>query len=76
MWFNSTEKPITGTAALNMINSALMPNVYAALKLLRVSLVTSCVYERSVSALRRMKTYQHSTSMTVDEQEILDNFLK
>ena len=46
---------------LNNCNDTAFPNILAALKILAVIPVTTCECERTVSALRRMKTWLRST---------------
>ena len=66
------------------------PNIYVALKILAVLPVTTCECERSVSALRRMKTWLRSTmanerlnglammhinnDITLDVDEVINSF--
>ena len=55
------EKPKTVTAALALAESAMCPCIANLLKLVATWPVTTCSCERSISALRRLKTYLRST---------------
>ena len=73
-------------------NELVFPNIYVALKILAVVPVTTCECERSVSALRRMKTWLRTTrsnerlnglammhtnnDITVDVEEVMNTFAR
>ena len=77
---------------LQNCNELAFPNIYVALKVLAVVPVTTCVCERSVSALRRMKTWLRTTmsnerlnglammqinnDITVDVEEAMNTFAR
>ena len=58
---NGSHIPDTIGDTLPLIDSVLFPNVAAAMTILAVISVTTCNCERSVSTLRRMKSYMRST---------------
>jgi hypothetical protein len=62
-WKNGFEKVEYDNIAdtLRNCNELAFPNIYVALKILAVVPVTTCECERSVSALRRMKTWLRTT---------------
>jgi hypothetical protein len=57
------EDPLPGTAALTLASAdpIIFPNITMALRILCTFPVTTCECERSVSALRKLKTYSRST---------------
>ena len=62
-WKGNTGIKVPGTIgeSLKAVDKVVFPNVYTCLKILSVVPVTSCECERSISALRRMKTWLRST---------------
>ena len=60
-WQNVTEKPSTLIDTLKHAKPELYPNIHRAVKVLLTMPVTSANTERSVSALKRIKTYLRST---------------
>lgn len=52
--------PNTIASTLKVINQSLFPNITYLLSLLAVLPVTTCEAERSISTLRRLKTYMRS----------------
>ena len=58
---NGSHVPDTIGDTLPLIDSVLFPNVAAAMIVLAVIPVTTCECERSVSTLRRLKSYLRST---------------
>jgi len=50
---------------LNVILDKVYPNIYTVLKILVVLSVTTCSCERSISTLRRVKTYLRNTMQQV-----------
>lgn len=73
------------------IDEIAFPNIYVALKILAVIPVTSCECERSISALRRIKTWLRSTmeerlnglammhinnDIKIDVNEVVDTFAR
>ena len=53
--------PKTVSEVLNTMDQHMYPNITAAMKVLATVPVTTCECERSVSTLRRLKTYMRST---------------
>ena len=66
MWKDGFEKVVCNSiaATLKSCNNIAFPNIFTALKILAVVPVTTCECERSVSALRRMKTWLRNTMVT------------
>ena len=62
-WKGNIEAKVPKTIgeSLKLVDKVAFPNVYTCLKILSVVPVTSCECERSISALRRMKTWLRST---------------
>ncbi len=62
-WKDGFEKVQYNSVAdtLRNCNELAFPNIFTALKILPVVPVTTCECERSISALRRMKTWLRST---------------
>ena len=56
-----TQLPQSVTEALCHLNSVAYPNLHTLLRLLGTIPVTTCSCERSISSLRRLKTYLRST---------------
>ena len=67
MWETNWKKGIVKVVyesvadTLKNIDEIAFPNIYVALKILAVTPVTTCECERSVSALRRLKTWLRNT---------------
>ena len=62
-WSSSTEAlPDTPADALMFARQAIFPNNHSILRLVCTLPVTSCECERSISVLRRLKTYLRSTT--------------
>ena len=53
--------PDTSVSALASASNSMLPNIHQLLRLICTIPVTSCEYERSVSVLRRLKTYLRSS---------------
>ena len=80
------------TDTLQNCNELAFPNIYVALKILAAVPVTTCECERSVSALRRMKTWLRTTmsnerlnglamvhinnDITVNVEEVMNTFAR
>ena len=60
---DDTELPTNAASALKAADKSFFPNIHTALKLLCTLGVTSCECERSISALKRLKTYLRSTML-------------
>ena len=60
-WQDAEILPTTANDTMAHVNRDMFVNIYTALVLLQVVPVTSCECERSVSRLRRLKTYMRST---------------
>jgi hypothetical protein len=60
-WQNATEKPSTLIDTLKHVKPELYPNIHRAVKVLLTMPVTSATAKRSVSAIKRIKTYLRST---------------
>ena len=77
---------------LRNCNELAFPNIFAALKILEVLPVTTCECERSVSSLRRMKTWLRNTmakerlnglaqmhindDITIDVEDVINTFAR
>ena len=90
LWFkeNITAYPGTVQGTLSNMMTGMFPNIHRVLILLRVSPVTTCSCERSISEQRRLKTYLRSTmvqdrynalalmqihyGMDIDHHDVLD----
>jgi len=59
------DRPDTASKALEQADSLVFPNIHRLLRILCTLPVTSCECERSISGLRRLKTYMRTT-MTED----------
>jgi hypothetical protein len=93
-WKQGFEQVIYDSVAdtLRNCNELAFPNIFTALKILAVVPVTTCECERSVSALRRMKTWLRSTmvnerlnglaqmhindDITVNVEEVINTFAR
>lgn len=93
-WKNGFQKVQYDNVAetLKNCNQLAFPNIFVALKILAVVPVTTCECERSVSALRRMKTWLRSTmsnerlnglammhisdDITVDVEDVINSFAR
>ena len=63
MWLNNSsigELPCNVEAVLKTISPVMFPNIEKIMHLLAVYPVTTCSCERSISTLRRLKTYLRS----------------
>ena len=62
-WTTTTlsDLPDTPAKALKMASEAIFPNIHQLLRIICTVPVSSCECERSVSVLRRLKTYLRST---------------
>ena len=63
LWIDHQTKPVPNNIAdtLKIADQLTFPNIYTALTILAVLPVTLCSCERSVSVVRRLKTYTRST---------------
>ena len=84
------ELPATLSTLLPTIDRLTFPNIYASMQILVMLPVTTCTCERSISVLRRLKTYLRSTlseqrlnglallnvhhDVNIDVQEVIDRF--
>ena len=92
-WNSSSHQlPDTPAAALNFASHSMFPNIHQIFCLVCIVPVTSCACERSVSVLRRLKTYLRSNmdqerlsglalmhihyNMELNLEEIVDNFAR
>ena len=92
-WNSSSHQlPDTPAAALNFASHSMFPNIHQIFSLVCTVPVTSCECERSVSVLRRLKTYLRSNmdqervsglalmhihyNMELNLEEIVDNFAR
>ena len=89
---SSQQLPDTPADALMHANENMYPNIHTILRLICTLPVTSCECERSVSVLRRLKTYLRSTmgqdrlsglalmhiqyGMQIDYQEVITMFAR
>ena len=55
------DRPDTASKALEQADSLLFPNIHCLLRILCTLPVTSCECERSISGIRRLKTYMRTT---------------
>ena len=84
--------PVTLASLLPCIDNITFPNIYTALKIASTVPVTTCSCERSISVLRRLKTYLRNSmsenrmnglamlhvhrEIRLDVDEVLDRFAK
>ena len=61
----STDLPSTVEETIKRMPVSMYPNIFQVLHLLAVLPVTTCTCERSISTLRRVKTYLRSTMRQV-----------
>ncbi|XP_065068785.1 52 kDa repressor of the inhibitor of the protein kinase-like [Rhopilema esculentum] len=62
-WQSSKNIPSTLSALLPKIDKLTFPNIYACFQILATLPVTTCTCERSISVLRRLKTYLRNTML-------------
>lgn len=60
-WSNKSIFPETAQSTLRQMDGDLFPNMYILMKILCTLPVTSCECERSISALRQLKSYMRTT---------------
>ena len=90
-WSNSSDKiPATPSEALLHANEKMFPNLNCLFRIICTLPVTSCECERSISVLRRLKTYLRATkgeerltglalmhihyAMDLNKEEIINSF--
>ena len=61
LWFGKINVPDTAQSTLQETDAILFPNIHEMLKIVCTIPVTTCECERSVSGLRRLKTYMRTS---------------
>ena len=89
-WDDKPDPPSTSQETLKVIDTVIFPNIAVMLKIMSTIPVTTCECERSVSALRRLKTYMRSSMVedrlnglayvhyriSIDIEKVLDSFAR
>ena len=91
-WNDRPDAPSTSQETLKVTDNEIFPNIAVMLKVLCTIPVTTCECERSVSALRRLKTYMRSSmvedrlnglallhvhyGVSINTEEVLDLFAR